>query len=156
MSILIALLGVSNINGMVTNELIYPNARRLDTTLLSFVNDDEMSAKDNGEIEYVQTDSLRRPSKAQFAGVRFIEQDDIKFNDELYTHNNITGLGNHGFLIEDYKPDYSGYRRNIKDPHVVQELVKVLGGEEDEAKAKEAGEGNPDKEAEELAKKITA
>ena len=141
--------------GMVTNELIYPNARRLDTTLLSFVNDDEVTASEDAGSEFVQTDALRRPSQKQYTGVRFITQDDIKFNDELYTYNNVTGLGNHGFLIEDYKPDYSGYRKRIKDPHVVQELVKVLGGEEDEAKAKEAGEGNPDKEAEDLANKIT-
>ena len=72
----------------------YPKARRLDTNLVAFV-DDEQSQEDS----FIQTDAVKRPRHKDFVGVRFIAQDDAKFNDELYKLNNITYLGDHGFLI---------------------------------------------------------
>ena len=106
---------------MVTNELIYQQPRRLDTTLLQFINDDESTL--------LQTDAEKGHRNKNYVGVRFIEQDDIKFNNELYNYNNITGLGNHGFLIKDYAPDYSGYERHIPGKEIVKDLVNILKGE---------------------------
>ena len=131
----------------VTNELIYKQPRRLDTELVQFVDTEDIPESD---AALLQTDSVKRPAHKENVGVRFIEQDDVKWNNELYKLNNITKLGDHGFLIKDWAPDYSGWTRNIHDPDAVKELVKVLRGEEDQAKAAEEAD-DPDKLAEAVA-----
>ena len=119
-----ALLGLAS--SMVTNELTYPVPRRLDTTLINFIDE---------EPSLLEIDTARKPSRRDYAGVRFIEQDDVKFNDVLFEHNKVKDLGGKGFLIEDYKPAYSGYKRHIPEKETtVKELVNILKGEEEQAK----------------------
>ena len=80
-------------------------------------------------------------------GVRFVEQNDNDFNDELFKTNNVTHLGDHGFLIEAQRIDYSGYKRKIEGEEDVKALIKQISAEgEEDAKAKENAE-NPGKVA---------
>merc|ERR1719313_1182591 len=102
-----ALLGVTasiSLNGE------YPRPRRLDTNLVAFVDDEPTNMEDS----FIQTDAVKKPKHRDYVGVRFVTQDDHKFNDELYKLNNITYLGNHGFLIQGSQLDYSGWKRKIE------------------------------------------
>ena len=98
----------------------YPEPRRLDTNLMQFVDDLQEIQDDQ---QFVQTSVSRRPHQKEMLGVRFIDQNDNAFNDELYKYNNVTYLGDHGFLIQANRIDYSGYKRKIEGEEDVKALI---------------------------------
>ena len=56
--------------------------------------------------------------------MRFIEQNENAVNDELFKSNNVTYLGDHGFLIAGSKLDFSGYKKKIEGEEDVKALIK--------------------------------
>mmetsp|Transcript_4818 Transcript_4818/g.8266 ORF Transcript_4818/g.8266 Transcript_4818/m.8266 type:complete len:126 (+) Transcript_4818:1-378(+) len=72
--------------------------RRLDTTLVKFVDDDASEADDQlikriGEM----------PQQNNLVQSRFVDEDDVKFNDLLAEDLEVHKMGDHGYLIDDVK-----------------------------------------------------
>ena len=103
------------------------------------------SLKINSEYHYP------KPRRLDTNLVAFVTQDDNAFNDELYKHNNVTKLGDHGFLIDGSKLDFSGWHRKIEGPEEVKALVRIIsadGEEEEKARENEEDPGKAGRDAE--------